>query len=586
MASTDPANDPHPRETRYLSEKFSNFVYGGKYPDEHGTWDLLKSYSIVKILRSVTTNPRFFLLHLTIDFSCNRVLRRAGLPAAEPDTLHDMKFDVSESEFEEEKANWPGFISEYDFNVPPEANMDVAGAYQAYADQLFHDWNGKCINARANMKGLTEEYLDNLWLRVASVLRDPPNLWNDEVNIGMVCDKFTQRVREEKTSLKASHWNDLENGVDPDFVPAAGLQDRYRAWTVVQDVSVNGHGMGPWRYQISELRRGEIPMEVYRWFGAEVVSPVLPQNAPETPDKIRRVCATLRNYFRIHKPMEVSTGLHVHLGHKHGWNLLQVKRFVTLWYLCERALIHCHRKDRDGPKMFMWCASMGEGTRLAAYLFHIDQLTRQDNECEPRTTPTKKEIDLGVMRSHVVPINLSAKQREFLEKVWTYTTISELNGALWGRSAPGVECITAARMRLSGQKTSYSADYSLPQTIEIRTMHGTLDGNHVNHWIAVLRRIMHYVRNVPAVEFQELTTRILDEIENETLLWRLLQILDVPEETRKFYAHPFNRVYDINTRGSWFTYPDKDIVDWADPFMERGHAGTHGNHYDELAPYP
>ncbi|KAI0490029.1 hypothetical protein F4859DRAFT_463289 [Xylaria cf. heliscus] len=91
-------------------------------------------------------------------------------------------------------------------------------------------------------------------------------------------------------------------------------------------------------------------MDDYAWFGAEVVSPVLPLGEEQARQAIRDACGSLRNSLRCHKPMQVSTGLHIHLGHTQGWTLFQAKRFASFWFLAEKTLLSLHRIDRDQDK--------------------------------------------------------------------------------------------------------------------------------------------------------------------------------------------------------------------------------------------
>ncbi|KAI1211096.1 uncharacterized protein F4807DRAFT_421634 [Annulohypoxylon truncatum] len=565
MCPTHDDGDAHPAETRYLSKSLTGYDY-----DQHFAKGRLQQYAVNRLLR---------------------VLRRAGLPAHEPQVMAGHGLDITESELSDEAVDWREEVTDFKIFAQQES-IRTNAENQATADRFFEEWKTKCASAGALMRAMPTSEIDVLCDEVATQLRDP-NGWDDEVYIEQVVGFFKQKVTEEKNNQKKDHTKELRTAEDPDYVRANGLNKRYRAWTAVQDVSVDGNGMTPNRYNIPNDRAGQVPMEIYQWFGAEVVSPVLPQDSEVTAEKIRQACAALRNYFRIHKPMEASTGLHVHFGHKHGWNLYEVKRFASIWLLVESTLIHCHTKDRGAERMKRWCARMIEGTKLAQWLFGENDEQRRLNGCAPNATPAETARGLAALNENVVLDALTPQQREFLENVWTYPSLLEIYDALWGASGlyEEGEITSGARIRITGEKRSRAADEVEHQTIEIRTMHGTVDANHINHWIVILRRIMHYVRNSSAEEFRDMLLAVCQRTQQNLTsdgsdLWVLLQILEVPEDTRHFYAHPYNRGFDTTSGAQWFVYPDRDRVDWADPFVVRGHGATHGNQYDELAPYP
>lgn len=210
----------------------------------------------------------------------------------------------------------------------------------------------------------------------------------------------------------------------------------------------------------------------------------MPAGTKYASDSILQACHVLRDYFRIHKPMEVSTGLHVHLGHKHGWNLLHLKRFATLWSMAEDALIHVHRKDRGSEYMQAWCASMRHRSKLAMALFSEHEIVRAVcSTCLPTTAPDTKRRYEEMMETHMPTWRLSEDDLEFVSRIWQYESLDLLCNALRGgaslraaRSGIASSCRPAVRIRITGDKRSEDAKGGAPQTIEVRTMHGTLDG--------------------------------------------------------------------------------------------------------------
>jgi hypothetical protein len=163
---------------------------------------------------------------------------------------------------------------------------------------------------------------------------------------------FIQRLKQRRVREKQQRENMRNSQIDPLHVPVAGLRDQYKAWTVTVDLSVDGNGMRgvPSRYNIPPHKGCLDAFSSYHWFGAEVVSPVLPMGSEKARQAVRDACGSLRDALRCHKPMEVSTGLHIHLGHTKGWTLFQLKRFASLWFLTEETILHLHRKDRGNDR--------------------------------------------------------------------------------------------------------------------------------------------------------------------------------------------------------------------------------------------
>ncbi|KAI1457960.1 hypothetical protein F4805DRAFT_426005 [Annulohypoxylon moriforme] len=553
LACSPASGDPHPADGRYLSRTMGIYYYTAPVTDIETKLERFKSYAKIRLLR---------------------VLRRGGLPAHEPDLLPD---DAgSESEFDDDRLDWPALVNSFVFGIPPEGRFPSDPQREAFADALYIMFQDHFSNANASLRTMPRDQIEALYDKIYGGLATGPNAWTDVANRIQIADRVFKLILEERSAQRKANLLELEEAEDPDYTKADALEPRYRAWTVMEDVSVDGAGMIPARYNIPIHREDEVPMEIYRWFGAEVISPVMPMNSDATAAKIRQACSVLRDYFRIHKPMERSTGLHVHFGHKHGWNLQQMKRFVTLWIIIEPIIIHCHRKDR-GVRNATWVANMFDFSKLSTYLFSPSQRDRQLYECEPRATAEQRDASRVLMNMHVPVNRLDQRQREYIEKIWCYQTLSEMHEAVTSPSRS-----LSARIRISGGKTSDGADYATPQTIEIRTMQGTIDANHINHWIAVMKRVMYYVRNQTADQFRELLSRFFDRIHGPDDLWLLLQLLEAPMETRQYFAHPYNRGYDPGTSEQWWMYPDRDVVDWTQPFMVKGHGATHGQQYDNM----
>ncbi|KAI0846877.1 hypothetical protein F5Y00DRAFT_128766 [Daldinia vernicosa] len=279
--------------------------------------------------------------------------------------------------------------------------------------------------------------------------------------------------------------------------------------------------------------------------------------------------------------MECSTGFHVHLGHKHGWNLLQVKRFVTLWVLVEPILIHLHRKDRIA--MAKWCRKLEEGTCLGQALFHADRNVRyRQAGCTPRSSPAERARNRENMAANCEISGADARKREFLHNVWHYTTISELTDALaGGEDEENDFARPSIRVRIRGYKKSENPTVNSPGTIEVRTMHGTLDADHILQWLVVLQKMLDLSRNATAEVFKG-TTGLMVRALNRTdqRVYHVLLGLQIHPRTVHYFMSETNRVGDNTRDQDWWVYPDVDKVDWLEPFMVPGHSATHGAQYN------
>ncbi|KAI0899937.1 hypothetical protein F4806DRAFT_271382 [Annulohypoxylon nitens] len=555
--------DPHPEDERYLSEKFTDLARRIG-PDEFQWGPSVTNYSVLKLIKQLRLND---------------------IAAHNPHFIDDCYCEYSDSE-NEETADWDGLIKGFGFGIKEDPSKD-RDFREFVGYRFFEEFKDYCERHSFDMRLMKPRDTDNAADRMFNILQEPPNSWVDATSIADVADEFHTSVLREVKSRKEAARDILKIPmVDPDHVPADGLHFGYKGWLCTTDGSVNGAGMGPGRYHLPKGRKNEVPMSEYWWLGAEINSPCYPHHSEKTAENIRRTCGVLRDYFRTHKPMELSSGLHVHLGHKHGFNLLQVKRFVTLWLMIEDTLMQCHRKDRDQVTAGRWCARLYRETGLSRWLFANSLPDRLAYACEPRPLSEQaRQADIAALEAHVPMKVLQDDFQLFLNKIWTYPTLTDLSYAM--RGADGNE--PGARIRVEGGKTSTPARQYEPQTIEIRTMHGTLDADHINQWIVVLGCLMHYVRDVTAEEFKAKLTEILDAEEEDgenPWLWRLLQVLEVPEETRRFFLHPYHRATFHGNNKDYFVYPDRDRVDWEEPFNEPGHGATHGAQWDKWHTFP
>ncbi|KAI0484991.1 hypothetical protein GGR56DRAFT_681011 [Xylariaceae sp. FL0804] len=258
------------------------------------------------------------------------------------------------------------------------------------------------------------------------------------------------------------------------------------------------------------------PPRLYRWFGAEVISPILDYNHAETWPRVQQVCAALRNALRIHKPADLmGSGLHLHFGQERGFSLRQLKRFTALWLLLEDTLYGLHRRDRSDA---FYCDRLRKATRVGV------------GE-SPRTARSPRRRQLVQFEAHVATEKLmEAVTREAVtqelfdavQAVWLCRTVDELREFMAVPEDIDVGQQPGVKYRVSGvgNRTSDPRYKSrIHQTLEIRIMQGTLDAEHVQHWAAICERLVHFSRVATVEAYREAVRQIIEGHELSGLGW-------------------------------------------------------------------
>ncbi|KAI0873527.1 hypothetical protein GGS24DRAFT_501750 [Hypoxylon argillaceum] len=582
------AEDPHPNEPRWLSTKLT-------------AWDLngwkKKKYEGEPMAEHKAQNGTYFdkadtdWESRTFQYArtkLTRILRDSGLTVIKWREVDDdvdngghiLVNDFSESEDSDDERekdyhnrdHLSGFASSYVYD-PARAyrvhNNNRASAVKKWY-QDFLDYHN---THNLEVYRTRSEDIESL-LHRCSISGWPDRLPVSERNYELehARERLQDLLGRRRDRGKQARENERNKQVDPLHVRVPGLSRQYKAWTVTYDTSVDGNGMNASRYANA---MGVDPFNEYTWFGAEVVSPVLPLGDELAREAIRTACGSLRENLRCHKPMEVSTGLHVHIGHTKGWTLLQAKRFATLWFLAEGILLGLHRKDRDFDNT--WCAKIRGGSLLWLALYSDDSSERQHSaDTMQANHPAAEKLAYEAqMAEHVSTQNLTTEESGFLYYVWQYKTIDKLREGLGDNKYRRM----GVRWRIRGLESSLDPpplrpwERKDPGTIEVRIMQGTLDADHINNWVTVLEHIAHQVRNSSNESFRQLLTQFAQERTRD----RLLQLLDVPNDVRLYWLDRKRR----DSTDHWWEYPDKDLVDWGNPFMIRGHRATHDGFYDD-----
>ncbi|KAK5633193.1 hypothetical protein RRF57_008907 [Xylaria bambusicola] len=369
---------------------------------------------------------------------------------------------------------------------------------------------------------------------------------------------WLERVTETARDKKKAHYS-APGPDDPNLVPGVAEDQKYRAWSVTDDISVDCDtdkthytipaGSIP-TFPLTGLPIGE-PPTLYKWFGAEVVSPVMDYDNPQVYPSLRRTAQALRDVMRIHKPIShIRSGVHIHIGQQAGWTLLHMKKFATLWHVIEPFMFSLHREDRQSG---LWCMPMHRESILGRLVYRHDaSLTRYS----PTTTGPKRKAYEIQMNRYVPYLDNSSRMRHFIFLIWQYDTLTDLKSAM-GQPAFG-KC--SIRWRVTGNKLSPIPNYEDIQTLEFRLMQGTLDADHVWKWASIVERLVIFARDAADRVFRDAIAQIVGQ--------NIPHTLGLNEEDLQWFR-------DRWSDKQYFTYPDKDVVDWSDPFMVPGHGDTH-----------
>ncbi|OTB06469.1 hypothetical protein M426DRAFT_258762 [Hypoxylon sp. CI-4A] len=569
VSRRDDRRDPHPRDTRWLSRK-------------------LLDYAILRTDREYNDNVvdyrtqavRYAMKRIT------RTLRQEDIHAQEArGNLPEPQ--MSQSEFPGDGIpNWAQNIREFSVTPPefdPNSDHFTNGTTgYHYANQFIVFSDGRDLDlglikpddVRILKERITECFTGEWDLQGDVVARE---------HLRQISFHFGYRINRSVADAKRLYEAALTRAIDPNHVQVPGMQAASKAWTVVHVPEISGNLQTPDRYVIPENRAAEVPMEDYLWFGGALKTPVLPQNGMYTKQSIRRACNTIRTRFRVHKPMEYATRLTVHLGHMHGWDLLELKRLVTLWTLIEETLIHIHRRDMGSESQRRrWCGSPLTNTVLAQRIFRLPgrEYNALNNIIPQHNAVVLRRRLEDQFWEHVDGSVIDHRTLYFLWWIWQSRTINILERAMEpGRSADGhMRLISGLLLNVTGGKaTDPPHGTDTTQTVEIHTMHGTMDANHTLHWIEVLNQLMNWVRHSSSEQFKALLHWIVTTEDLDLIM--LLERLGVDDDEITYYRDQRNRS-SLHGGATWWRYPDNDIIDWTNPFCVKGYGAVHGAAYD------
>ncbi|KAI0508542.1 hypothetical protein F5B22DRAFT_659144 [Xylaria bambusicola] len=524
--------DPHPNDGRWLSDKLVT-----RYEDGLG-------------FRYTTKNK-------IVD-----TLRAAGVPARKSQEYwYDSMLNEQDSGFEwwdsleyettnENDLSLATWAGNYQWNDAITDDKNVEQATKTLAAQFWQHHKDQKLAPHLTSQEIMETLQKDIGYMIVGVA---PKKCREKVKT-----IWLERVMGIARSEKKAHYG-AQGHDDPNLVRDVAEDEKYRAWSVTNDVSVDcdtdrtHYNIPPGSiptFPLTGLPIGE-PSTLYKWFGAEVVSPVMDYDNPGVYPSLRRTAQALRVVMRIHKPMShIQSGVHIHIGQQAGWTLLHLKKFATLWHVIEPLMFSLHRQERSAGR---WCLPMNRDSILGRLVYRHD--TRYSKYAPTTTGPKRKAYQMQMNR-YTPDFDNRALMRQFVYLIWQYDTLDDLKSAMH-QSSLGMCSI---RWRVSGNKLSAMPDREDIQTLEFRLMQGTLDADHVWKWASILERLVVFARDATEHMFRDAIAEI---VEGNTP-----QSVGLNQEDLRWFK-------DRWSDKKFFTYPDKDVIDWSDPFMVPGHGDTH-----------
>ncbi|KAI0483876.1 hypothetical protein F4859DRAFT_529205 [Xylaria cf. heliscus] len=265
-------------------------------------------------------------------------------------------------------------------------------------------------------------------------------------------------VREQLLETLQQQLEDMsfQNMGDDDFYPPHDNVVIYDTWRLGGEGTVSKHGG-------AGLAEGP-----YQWTDCELTSAVM--DSDEYDQDIEDVCRVLKT-VRVH--LNKSTAVHVHVGRgDEPFSLLTVKKFATLYWLTERAIMELHHPSRHNNR----------------YSFRLNKCAILANklqttlDVEERSSSSK---DLERIEDYVPEAGLSRLRHSQLRRIWACSSIEEV--------AELMQCARdkVPESRAASHRGSMGFQRFLPagktggniQTFEWRQMSGSIDSKHINQWV-------------------------------------------------------------------------------------------------------
>ncbi|KAL0781916.1 hypothetical protein CaCOL14_003251 [Colletotrichum acutatum] len=244
--------------------------------------------------------------------------------------------------------------------------------------------------------------------------------------------------------------------------------------------------------------------------GIEMSSPIL-RDSPKDFGKIVDVLRILRGGLR---PMlDISCGLHVHVGSVRGFSLHSLKRIATLIMIVDPilyTLVHPSRQWSPMTEPLHLEATVAKAEDLPDYTaaFEFEDAYDKSESNPLQVVMSKVLLDLEAN----VPMNdLPRKLRGQLAKLWATDSLASFLGQL----APFRGCKGGTAFgALKWDFTKPSNGPRVKGTIEFRMLEGTLDPVLITHWTKLLLRIVEKGDAATTKEYFAMLSTLAEEREN------------------------------------------------------------------------
>ncbi|KAJ8126821.1 hypothetical protein O1611_g6818 [Lasiodiplodia mahajangana] len=250
---------------------------------------------------------------------------------------------------------------------------------------------------------------------------------------------------------------------------------------------------------------------LYKWTHCELTSPVM--SSDDCMGQLEKVCRVLKT-FRTH--LNDSTAVHVHVGRgDEPFSLLTIKKFATLYWLTEKAIMGLQHPSRHANK---YCFSLTTSSVLATKrLAVLDEMLSLDSE------------GVNMMEDYVPRVSLTTLQDAQLRCIWGCRNIEEVAELMQGSGAKGVDERGSMGFQrfLPAGKTGGNI-----QTFEWRQMYSSLDAEYISQWVKVCDAFTDFCRLSDKAAFKKLVTKVIDGRENYTGI-ELLEDLGVNSQIFK-----------------------------------------------------
>ncbi|OTA91359.1 hypothetical protein M434DRAFT_32809 [Hypoxylon sp. CO27-5] len=364
---------------------------------------------------------------------------------------------------------------------------------------------------------------------------------------------------------------------DPRHVPLVHMKPRYRAFSVytVTEKVPRQITMGDY---LDAPPADSLPEKPYHYEAVKIASPVMRMEYPpaDIEQVMSQITKAMRSNFLVHKAMSsIGTTAQITISHSTGFTLLDIKRLVTLVSIVGDGLARLNREYRSSAQYDSICGPIKRVSRLAGVASVDPKSPNFDPEkIIPAGTTATRRADLAEMEKHV-PVDLLSKQLKLKDKVfysvlWQYRSVNAIAKAVrtgqksrktemevkctgLGNTTEKVEIKEEAALRAKwlGEDLNLNVIDAERGVFEFRRCAASLDTGFLVCWMVVCYYLVDTAKFLPAAEFKDVLTKILNDKP-------ILDALRIPKKVQSVYKDAIG--------DSGFFEPPGSKVSWKTPF--------------------